>query len=281
MKASALNNRAPATYLPIDGTPLTMSPGLLPLNTDFGNGSIDQNYFQLDCQYADYLAQKAQVPAHRFGEIADDDASLVAQNKALSWVRKTLISEYPSLPPIPQSNSIKSQWSYFSGLVQSDIAVITAPPQDRIITTRIAFPSGWAPERILGQSFWGLHGPVPTFANRQRNAENLAKAMCTKGPFVRFVWTVCGDNLLDHHPSTYRPKWDGATGGYLRVERQTTVPLENCAVFLIRTYLYPIDELGVNTRILLGTSLKNMPANLAHYKGLTDINKALANRLLD
>ena len=105
--------------------------------------------------------------------------------------------------------------------------------------------------------------------------------MCTKGPFVRFVWTVCGDNLLDHHPSTYRPKWDGATGGYLRVERQTTVPLENCAVFLIRTYLYPIDELGVNTRILLGTSLKNMPANLAHYKGLTDINKALANRLLD
>ena len=79
MKASALNNRAPATYLPIDGTPLTMSPGLLPLNTDFGNGSIDQNYFQLDCQYADYLAQKAQVPAHRFGEIADDDASSVAK----------------------------------------------------------------------------------------------------------------------------------------------------------------------------------------------------------
>ena len=161
------------------------------------------------------------------------------QNKALSWVRKTLISEYPSLPPIPQSNSIKSQWSYFSGLVQSDIAVITAPLKTELLPHVLHFQAAGRPSAYSVKAS-GDYMAVPTFANRQRNAENLAKAMCTKGPFVRFVWTVCGDNLLDHHPSTYRPKWDGATGGYLRVERQTTVPLENCAVFLIRTYLYQL-----------------------------------------
>ena len=258
-----------------------MSPGLCPLTADFGNGSIDQNYFQLDRQYADYLKQKARIPNERFGVITDNQVALTAQNKALSWIRDTLAKEYPSLPLIAHTAPLESQWAHFAGLVQSDIAVITAPPNDRIITTHIAFPSGWAPERILGQSFWGLHGPVPTFANRKRNAENLANAMCTKGPFVRFVWTVCGDDLLDHHPRTYRPKWDGVTGGYLRVERQTTVPLTNCAVFLIRTYLYPIAELNTTTRSLLGQSVKNMPANLARYKGLTDINEALASRLLD
>lgn len=85
------------------------------------------------------------------------------------------------------SPDIGAQWDLASSLVQADIAVISAPPNDRIITTRISFPSGWAPERILGQSFGGLHGPVPTFANRKGTAQNLAKAMCTKGPFVRFV----------------------------------------------------------------------------------------------
>ena len=203
-----------------------------------------------------------------------------AHCKSLEWFWRTLHAEYPQLPTCDPSLDISAQWDFASSLIQSDIAVISAPPNDKIITTRISFPSGWAPERIIGQSFWGLHGPVPTFANRKANAENLANAMCTKGPFVRFVWTVCGDDTLDHHPQTHRPLWDGLTGGYLRVERQLTVPLGLCSVFLIRTYLYPLDELDAISRHILGVSLSKMPANFARYKGLTQLNPVLAKRLI-
>ena len=256
-----------------------MSPGLFPMTQDFGNGQIDQRYFQLDCQRESYRRQKRAIAPSRHGVLADSKIDRDRQERALAWAWQTLASEYPSLPIDTSGQSLSQQWSSLSNLIQADIAVVSAPPHDRIIATWISFPSGWAPERILGQSFWGLHGPVPTFANQRKTAENLAKAMCLKGPFVRFVWTVCGDDILDHHPSTFRPVWDGHQGGYLRVERQLTVPLGSCAVFLIRTYLYPLDSLPAKQKRLLGKSLGCMPKSYAKYKGLTTLNSILAERL--
>mgnify|MGYP006155682871 CR=1 FL=1 len=269
-----------AKYLPVDGGPLKMAPGLFPLSTDFGNGDIDHQFFQLDSQRHDYLKQKRQVPKSRYGVVTQTDRDLVAHHKALEWFWRTLNAEHPQLPTCDQSLDVSAQWDLASSLIQADIAVISAPPNDQIITTRISFPSGWSPERIIGQSFWGVHGLVPTFANRIANAESLAKAMCTKGPFVRFVWTVCGDNILDHHPQTQKPFWDGCSGGYLRVERHVTVPLGVCSVFLIRTYLYPLNELDEISRHILGTSLSKMPTSYAHYKGLTQLNPILSKRLI-
>lgn len=264
----------------MDGSPLKMAPGLFPLGTDFGNGQLDKQFFQLDAQRSDYLNQKRQIPPSRHGQVIESDNDESAHKIALDWFWSTLSAEYPELPMHPQSQDIATQWDVVSNLIQADIAVISAPPNDRIITTRISFPSGWSPERILGQSFWGLHGPVPTLANRKGTAQNLAKAMCTKGPFVRFVWTVCGDAILDHHPQTPKPSWDGTSGGYLRVERQVTVPLGVCSLFLIRTYLYPLDELGLKARHILGTSLSKMPESYARYKSLTALNPILAKRLI-
>ncbi len=269
-----------AQYLPVNGGPLKMVPGLFLLGTDFGNGHLDEQFFQLDAQRPDYLKQKKQIPRSRYGHVVDSEQDVDAHHIALKWFWSTLHAEYPQLTMRAPSPDIGAQWDLASSLVQADIAVISAPPNDRIITTRISFPSGWAPERILGQSFWGLHGPVPTFANRKGTAQNLAKAMCTKGPFVRFVWTVCGDSILDHHPQTPKPTWDGHKGGYLRVERQLTVPLGICSVFLIRTYLYPLDDLNSNARHLLGTSLSKMPESYARYKALTKLNPVLAKRLI-
>ncbi len=269
-----------AHYLPMNGGPLKMAPGLFPLGTDFGNGQLDAQFFQLDLQRPDYLKQKKQTPPSRHGQVIESEGDKAAHQIALKWFWSILKAEYPHVSPVEMSLDIADQWDLASNLIQADIAVISAPPNDRIITTRISFPSGWAPERILGQSFWGLHGPVPTFANRKGTAQNLAKAMCTKGPFVRFVWTVCGDAILDHHPQTPKPSWDGTSGGYLRVERQLTVPLGVCSVFLIRTYLYPLDELSTNARHILGTSLSKMPESYARYKSLTQLNPVLAKRLM-
>ena len=266
-------------YLPFDGEPLKMAPGLFPLSTDFGNGCIDHNFFQLDHEFSDYIVQKQAVPSHRHGQIVEDAEDKCAHLTALDWLCKTLGSEYPNSLPINRDTSICDQWDQASLRIQADLALISMAPRERLIMTRVSFPSGWAPERILGQSFWSIHGPVPTFANRQRTATNLVTAMCQKGPFVRFVWTVCGDKILDHHPQTSRPKWDGESGGYLRVERQVTVPFGTCALFLIRTYLYPLDSLTIEARQTLAKSLSIMPESFARYKGLTEVTKTLSMRL--
>ena len=65
---------------------------------------------------------------------------------------------------------------------------------------------------------------------------------------------------------TPRPKWNGQSPGWLRVERQVTVPLVTCSVFLIRTYLYPFASLTVDQRSLLSRSLRAMPDSFARYK---------------
>ena len=269
----------PARYFPIDGTPLKMAPGLYPLGTDFGNGARDKLFFQIDAEKVDYLRQKGAVSPSRFELLKDTPAQLEAQHKALDWIRGTFANEYPKLEQPDRSTSLAQQWTVVREQVQCDIAVLSAPPNDQIITTQIAFPSGWAPERILGASFWNVHGPVPTFANSRQVSRNLARAMCMKGPFVRFVWTVCGDRLLDHHPMTPRPKWDGRSPGWLRVERQVTVPLVTCSVFLIRTYLYPLASLTDGQRSLLSRSLLAMPESFARYKGLANIIEPVCNQL--
>ena len=249
------------------------------MSTGFGNGPVDQQHFQLDNQRPEYLRQKSKIPPQRHAALQTYENDHKCQVCALDWAWKTLSTEYPSTVSLRPHGDIVQQWSALSDTIQADIAVISSPPNDRIITTWISFPSGWAPERILGQSFWGLHGPVPTFANQQRTAQNLARAMCNKGPFVRFVWTVCGDDQLDHHPNMVRPFWSGHNGGFLRVERQLTVPLGMCAVFLIRTYLYPLDGLSTAQRTTLSRSLAAMPPSYARYKGLTALNPVLTRRL--
>jgi hypothetical protein len=101
----------------------------------------------------------------------------------------------------------------------------------------------------------------------------LVDALVTRGPYVRFVWTVTADAELDHHPEQGRRlAWSAATErGFLRVERQTTVPLPEVSgcVFLIRTYLYGFEELSSAKREVLAQALQRMPSELLRYKSLT------------
>jgi hypothetical protein len=101
---------------------------------------------------------------------------------------------------------------------------------------------------------------------------SLTSAMTERGPYVRFVWTISADLELDHHPEQgRRAVWSDRTPrGFLRVERQTTVPLRDSAasVFLIRTYLYGFDELAPDQCRTLSQALSLMPPEIARYKRL-------------
>jgi hypothetical protein len=102
----------------------------------------------------------------------------------------------------------------------------------------------------------------------------MISAMVERGPYVRFVWTICADDTLDHHPDEGRRRGfaAGSDRGWLRIERQVTVPFpaEQTSLFLIRTYLRPFASLSREERETLSRALGCLPDSTARYKGLSD-----------
>ena len=124
---------------------------------------------------------------------------------------------------------------------------------------------------MIGASFEALHRPVPGFVETPAAVRSMVRAMIERGPYVRFVWTLCTDDQLDHHPDVRgKLDWSAASGLWLRVERQVTValPEAQASVFLIRTYLYPTDQLCAEQREVVLRALEVMPEPIRAYKGL-------------
>src|SRR5262245_9130047 len=153
---------------------------------------------------------------------------------------------------------------------------------DAAIAVDVSFPSDWRPERVLGTDFRFIHGPVPGFADRTAQARSLVGAMIDRGPHVRFVWTLKADDDLDHHPDVGPHRgWSPHGGGFLRVERQVTVPFTDvsAALFLIRTYLYPFASLSAAERAAIADAVETMPAPAAAYKGLVEPRQTILSLL--
>lgn len=248
-----------------------MQPGLFRFGTDFGNGEADRRFFPRDASLPHYLAEKARVlaahPARDAYSIQSerDEARVLAAQR---WLEGTLRAEaHLELAGLPRK-SLGAQ-------LMEDFAVLgrDASGQDRTLWLHACFPSGWRPEHVLGHGFAQIHARIPAFEAVAKKAQSLVDAMLTRGPYVRFVWTISADDLLDHHPDQgQRAPWSDATArGFLRVERQTTVPLPgaDACVFLIRTFLYGFDELEPAQRKVLAQALEQMPAEIRHYKALT------------
>jgi dimethylamine monooxygenase subunit A len=248
-----------------------MQPGLFRLGTDFGNGTADQALFPRDANEPRYLAEKARVLSQSPDR---DDMALAgsadeqAIEAARAWFEGALRAEGHERAALAAHGELGRE-------LMEDFAVLRLDPHagDRAIWVHACFPSGWRPEHVLGQSFAGIHQRVPAFDAVARRAASLVEAMVERGPYLRFVWTISADDELDHHPSEgRRSAWgDDTTRAYLRVERQVMVPLPavGASVFLIRTYLYGFDELADDQRRTLAEALRQMPPEIARYKGLT------------
>jgi dimethylamine monooxygenase subunit A len=256
-------------YFPVKPEPLRMQAGLVRFGSDFGNGDADQRFFPRDETSPSYLAQKARVLAQypeRSAVSVQSEPERRCLAAAQAWFSEALEREGQAAarPPLPDLGS---------ELVE-DFAVLHVDETgaDRVIAMHVCFPSGWRPEHVLGQSFARIHARVPAFEAVERKASSLVDAMVTRGPYVRFVWTISADDELDHHPEQgRRAAWSAQTArGYLRVERQTSVPLrrESGSIFLIRTYLYGFDELSAEQRSVLKSALEQLPPAILRYKEL-------------
>jgi hypothetical protein len=256
-------------YFPIRPEPLRMSPGLYRLGTDFGNGEADQRFFPRDETTAHYLAEKARVLAafpERNQSSVQDDADLRALEAAHDWFRRALAQEGETAAAAAPLEGLGAE------LVEDFVILRRDPAGDRVCHVHVCFPSGWRPEQLLGQSFAQIHAPIPAIDGVLQKSRSLVDAMVERGPYVRFVWTITADDELDHHPTQgKRAPWSSGTErGFLRVERQTTVPLPaaSASVFLIRTYLYGFDDLAGPARATLAQALALMPAEISRYKRL-------------
>ena len=247
-----------------------MQAGLFRFGTDFGNGHADRLFFPRDASTPRYLAEKARVlaayPARDAYSIKSerDEASVLG---AQAWLCDTLRSEAQlDLAALPRAQLGSQLMEDFAVLGRDDAG------NDCTLWLHACFPSGWHPEHVVGRSFTQIHARIPAFEAVAQKAPSLVDALLTRGPYVRFVWTVSADDALDHHPDEGgRAPWSATTArGFLRVERQTTVPLPavSACVFLIRTYLYGFDELATPQREILAQALAQMPAELQRYKSL-------------
>jgi dimethylamine monooxygenase subunit A len=254
-------------YFPVKAEAFRMQPGLFRFGTDFGNGALDQQLLPRDAEHERYLAEKRRVLG-RYPESCSIAPVGDAEQAALEAARQVIVQAarregHPDL-------SARSLFELGLELAE-DFAVLTRA--DRAALVHVCFPSGWRPTDVVGRSFVEIHRHVPAFRGVAEKAPSLVDAMLTKGPYVRFVWTLSADDELDHHPDHgRRAAWTPATErAFLRVERQTTVPVAGGAasLFLIRTYLYELSELSAEQRATLSTALGLMPPEVAAYKQLT------------
>lgn len=253
-----------------------MTVKLARFGTDFGQGVLDRQFFQLDQQRPSYLAEKRRAPPERHVLGEADRTAHEARVAALAWMHATLAREAPKvLDECARDREAGDEFDALARALQEDFCVLCAGEDGagRATVLDVRFPSGWRPERLADASFAALHAPVPGFLNQPGAAESMVRTMVERGPFVRFVWTLSPDAQLDHHPEADgRASWQRATGVWLRVERQVTVPLPaaKASLFLIRTYLYPCAELLPVQRQRALAALALMPSEVRLYKNLPE-----------
>ncbi|MBO3748381.1 DUF3445 domain-containing protein [Streptosporangiaceae bacterium NEAU-GS5] len=152
----------------------------------------------------------------------------------------------------------------------------------------VTFAGNWSFDFDLGMSFLEIHGPVPRdyAGGAIPRAESFIKRMQPGACFRRTNWAVSADADLDHSLEAARDRISGQpplagddlmSALHLRVEVQHVIRLapSNAVLFLIRTYRQPFTELATVepwwrrlTAVIAG-----LPADIADYKGATDLQK--------
>lgn len=149
----------------------------------------------------------------------------------------------------------------------------------------VFFPSGWPVRQRAGATLGALHAPVADGARLQAAEPALSEALLTKGPFVQHVWGMDRSGRLDQDPCAPDAEVlddPPPQGWWLRVERQTTLPLPGLdrALFTIRPHLVPLPSLSPDQRRVLGEALASLSDDAATYKGVAESRHALVPWLM-
>ncbi len=170
--------------------------------------------------------------------------------------------------------------------LQEDFAVMI-PDADGSLRAQILsvyFASGWSPKEKLGQSMAAIHEPVAENRALMKSTAAMSQAMVSKGPFVRYVWTLAGSDALARAPGQDTmasvARWEDL---WFRSERQITVPLwGRASLFLIRVDVRPLVQM-VETperRAVLEAALRSMSPEVLAYKSIERAARLILERAL-
>jgi hypothetical protein len=279
---------APARYFPFSKGVYDVTPNLKPLGTDFGNGRQDGLVFQLDTEFEKFRQNKLEtVRTMRDRSVLQSEFSLEVAKAAVNWMANQLVAEHPEFFSLQTrklrcgltGNDIELSADPFGVLdallmeVQEDVAVVQmTDDRDWTSFVHVCSPSHWAPETKVGTDFVAVHAPVPHWEKIAPGSRGLVNGMIHKGPFVRFVWTLAEDTVLNHHPSiSHSPTFEKGEF-WIRTERQVLVglPAVSASLFFIRVAFVPSSELMADQGIAksLRSNLLSMSPAVRSYKGL-------------
>jgi len=175
---------------------------------------------------------------------------------------------------------------WIAGQVQEDIVLLDQREQLYGDAGVVTFAADWSFGFDVGMSFLEIHGPVPRIHPEGiiKRAHDFLMRLQPHQPYRRTNWSMTIGRRLDVSTETY-PEWgsdrerillvDDETFGrevHLRVEVQHLIrlPDSGAVMFLIRTYLLPLEALATVEpwRERAATVIGELPADLADYKGI-------------
>ncbi len=298
---------APAVYRPYHSGVFSFGPGLKRLGHDFGNGPRDAQTFQIDRAFETYRASTtAALTRHAeayAGVCGLAPARLDAANR---WIAARLCAEHPALFRLESGvlcceltgqRVVLAQdpTEAFFGLaaqIQEDLALVALDESsEHLAAVHVTTPNYWSPRAKLGQSFAGVHAPVPSMEQTKRQALPMLQRIGAGNAYSRFVWGIETDDDLDHHPERVGDTHDRSRAWHaappearrlwLRYERQTVqgVPDANLVLFTIRTYLRDVSELPHEDRVLMARALRALEGAERAYKGLDQLGEQMLAQL--
>ncbi|MBS0446583.1 MAG: DUF3445 domain-containing protein [Proteobacteria bacterium] len=154
-----------------------------------------------------------------------------------------------------------------------DFAIVDAA-SGTIPWLAVCLPSHWAPEQKIGRNFAEVHAPVADNQLLIGAGAALMRLVTGAERWERFVWTITGDGVLDHHPLRH-PKgpWPGDPARmHFRSEHQTFIPLPERAqaMFTIRVETRPLPDIADTPERAqrLHDAIATMSPAVLAYRGL-------------
>ncbi|WP_332641983.1 heme-dependent oxidative N-demethylase family protein [Aeromicrobium sp.] len=189
---------------------------------------------------------------------------------------------------------------YIASQVQDDI-VLLDQRADQLWGDAgvVTFAADWSFGFDVGMSFLEIHGPVPRLREEGviTRAHEFLKRLQPHQPYRRTNWTLTIGRRLDVSTELY-PEWgpdremiqevnDAEFGQLvnLRVEVQHLIrlPESGAIMFLIRTYMLPLEQLATieEWRVRTAEVLAELPEDIADYKGIIKYRDRAAAWLRD
>lgn len=226
-----------AYYFPLQNGHYEVKPGMMLLDSNFGNHKIDNQLFQIDSNFHDYRKVKLAARSSNLNKYYQSFNYSSSVAKAVTkLIINRLTHEYPQYfncirndnylifhsqltqetlylntnlellkSELPHRKNFPSYVSSLDALatqIQSDIVVISRNKNDEnwMSLIHLCYPNHWSAEEKIGKDFATVHLPVAGIEKINRRAKAIVNTMIERKPMVRFAWGLSTDTRLNHHP---------------------------------------------------------------------------------